>query len=798
MRLFRLATIFFYFVPANVCLAYEPIVLTEGVEHVRLGPQMDYLEDADKEFSIEDVVNGPAAEKFQPLNMAFPNFGFSRSAYWFRFEIVNATDAPMDLLLEQEMAWMNLIELYIPGRSGQYDIRRAGVDFPFSEREYEHNHFLFALQAKPGETQTFYLKLESVLPIIAPLNIWEREAFWQSSNDWAYYYGFLFGSLLFAFLYNSFLFITLKEWVYFCYSLFIASIFMLYFSTEGFTFHFLLQNNPLLVNRITITFTSLAWLTLILFSVSFLETKINLPKMDRAFRILSALYITFIPVNLLNPDLSSTIFLPMALGNVTLILLLSAGVVSWLNGNRSARFYMLGTTSTFLGTSVNVLWVFGLTPANNIFYHAIGIGTLIDVILLSFALSDRVKILREEKELAQVAAIESEKAARQIETRAKEELETKVEERTCELAGEKERAEQSREQAEAANKLKDQFVTLVSHDLRAPLGNIMGLMELFREKTRGAALDGRHLNLLDRAANNCNGLIGMIDRLLDISRLRSGKMRVAKQFILTRYMLEDRIERLTHSAQEKMISITMDIPQGHRIFADENLFGEVVQNIVSNAIKFLDEGGQVTIRAEEGPSGAIVITDNGPGIGGAILPDIFNAHKKTSTRGTKGEKGMGLGLPLSQDIMKAHGGKIQVESQPGAGATFRLTLPEAKVTALVVDDNEATRVEVADQLRAMQVDVVEAANGAEALDRIAEQTPHVVIADILMPQMDGWALLNFIRKSPSMDGVPVIMFTSSDEIAAREKAFRLGASDFVMKPIVTNDFIPRVRRFVRV
>ncbi|MDH4184228.1 MAG: response regulator [Nitrospinota bacterium] len=612
------------------------------------------------------------------------------------------------------------------------------------------------------------------------------------------YAGFFFGAMLFAFLYNMFLFVSLQDRVYLYYSIWIGAVFMLYYSNEGYAFRYLWPEHPYLFGRVSNTFACLAWFGMILFIRTFLDTKVHFPKAEKTLKYILWIYISLFPANFIIHDLRIALNITFLTGNIVLIVGLSVAILSVLKGNRAARFFLLGTTFTFVGSMANLALALGYAPDNFMFYHSAAIGTLIDAFLLSFALSDRVKILREEKAAAQVAAIESEKAARQIETRAKEELETKVEERTCELAGEKERAEQAREQAEAANKLKDQFVTLVSHDLRAPLGNIMGLMELFREKTRGAELDGRHLNLLDRAANNCNGLIGMIDRLLDISRLRSGRMRVTKRFILTRYMLEDRIERLTHSAREKRISITMEVPQGHRIFADENLFGEVVQNIVSNAIKFLDEGGQVTIRAEGGPSGAIVITDNGPGIGDAILPDIFNAHKKTSTRGTKGEKGMGLGLPLSQDIMKAHGGKIQVESVPGDGATFRLTLPEAKVTALVVDDNEATRVEVADQLRAMEVDVVEAANGADALDRIAEQTPHVVIADILMPQMDGWALLNFIRKSPSMDGVPVIMFTSSDEIAAREKAFRLGASDFVMKPIVTNDFIPRVRRFVRV
>ncbi|MDH5511207.1 MAG: response regulator, partial [Nitrospinota bacterium] len=359
-----------------------------------------------------------------------------------------------------------------------------------------------------------------------------------------------------------------------------------------------------------------------------------------------------------------------------------------------------------------------------------------------------------------------------------------------------EKLRQAKEAAEEANKIKDKFVTLVSHDLRAPLGNIMGMLEILKGKVNGVIKDA-DMFYLTRATENCYSLVKMIDRLLDISRLRTGHMRVAKRFMFTRYLLEDCISRITHSAMEKGIEIHMMVPPGHRIFADEHLFSEVIQNLVGNAVKFLGQGDKIEIMTPGDRPGTIVVSDNGPGIPTNILPNIFLAHKKTSTRGTMGEKGMGLGLPLCHDIMKAHGGEISVESQPGAGAIFTLTLPQARPTVLVADDNEAARMDVVEQLRAMNVDVIEAANGREALDRMAECAPHLVITDIRMPQMDGFALLEFIRKSPALDNLPVIVFTSSDEIDAREKAFRMGANDFVMKPVVANDFIPRVRRFVK-
>ena len=157
---------------------------------------------------------------------------------------------------------------------------------------------------------------------------------------------------------------------------------------------------------------------------------------------------------------------------------------------------------------------------------------------------------------------------------------------------------------------------------------------------------------------------------------------------------------------------------------------------------------------------------------------------------------MGLGLPLCHDIMKAHGGALMVDSEPGRGCVFHISLPEAQATVLIVDDQEAARMEIVEQMQDMAANIIEAANGKEALDRLAEIVPHLVITDIAMPVMDGLELLQFIRKNPAMESVPVVVMTSNAGVDTREEAFRLGASDFVTKPIVAAEFIPRVKRFV--
>ena len=165
-----LPAIVFLFLSIQSAFAYEPVVMKEGVDHVRLGPQMDYLEDANGEWSIEDVSSGPVAEKFKPLEMAFPNFGLTRSAYWFKFEVVNSTNTPKAFFLEQESPWMTHVDIYIERPIGGFDHRQAGSRFPFHQREIEHNHFLFKFDVGEAGSKLIFARLETNAPFAAPLN----------------------------------------------------------------------------------------------------------------------------------------------------------------------------------------------------------------------------------------------------------------------------------------------------------------------------------------------------------------------------------------------------------------------------------------------------------------------------------------------------------------------------------------------------------------------------------------------------------------------------------------------------
>lgn len=354
----------------------------------------------------------------------------------------------------------------------------------------------------------------------------------------------------------------------------------------------------------------------------------------------------------------------------------------------------------------------------------------------------------------------------------------------------------AKEALEEANKLKDQFVTLVSHDLRSPLSSIsLGLDSAMYKG--GEGLDPTVRDTLVRCQNTANGLLRMTIALLNINRLQTGKVKLNKLFINAKELVSQVYFRLASLAQDKKIKLTNDIPAGRKVFADPVLFQQVIQNLVANAIKYCKEGDAVTLYISPGSPNTIVVKDTGVGVDPKLLPDIFKAEITTTRLGTKGEKGMGYGLPLCHNIMKAHGGSLRVESTPCVGSSFYVELPAVKAIALVVDDQRAVREEVAGYLSRMGVEVVEAENGQDGYEKAISVEPQLIITDITMPVMDGLSMLDRLKSQPATQSIPVVVMTSSeDTVELRRDVFARGAADFISKPLVPGDFVPRIQRFV--
>jgi len=353
----------------------------------------------------------------------------------------------------------------------------------------------------------------------------------------------------------------------------------------------------------------------------------------------------------------------------------------------------------------------------------------------------------------------------------------------------------AKREAEDATRLKDKFVSLVAHDLRSPFTSILGTMHLLIDD-RSLNLKPKQRELMSAVLQSGNRMVAMIKEMLDISRLKTGKIELKPKFFDGHLMSGAVMGAISHLVNEKGIKIVNEVPEGSRLYADTTLFFEVISNLVSNSVKFCGKGDTITLFNPPGRPTTIAVKDTGPGISEKMLPDIFKSEVKTTSLGSLGEPGTGLGLPYSYDIMHAHGGDIKVESAKGEGSVFYAELSYVKPRVLLVDDEKIVRQMLSLFLGELEVDIIEAGNGQEAIGVIEQYPPHLIVTDINMPEMDGFALLEAIKGNEKTKSIPVIVVTSDSQEDTREKAVRLGADDFILKPVSKKKLIARIRKYV--
>jgi len=357
---------------------------------------------------------------------------------------------------------------------------------------------------------------------------------------------------------------------------------------------------------------------------------------------------------------------------------------------------------------------------------------------------------------------------------------------------------QSKESLVEINKMKDRFLSIVSHDLRAPFTSLLGFSEILLNEPN-LPFDERieYLKYIYEASKT---QLQLINHLLDWSKLQTGKITLEPKRINAKGLISNCISVLTGAAMRKDIELKSDLPPDVFIFADERLLTQAVTNLINNAIKFTTEGKKIYVNVntfKEGMS-EIVVRDEGVGISEENQDKLFRIDKKFSLEGTNGEKGSGLGLALVKEIIEKHGGDIWFYSKLGEGSEFHITVPEAKNVVVLVEDDVTLR-----QLYRKMISnlisnfkIIEAENGYEAMSIILNQSPSLVITDHDMPLMNGIQLVEAMRKKDSNRNVPVIVISAklSDEIIKRYR--ELNVDKIITKPFKQAELIKCIKESV--
>ncbi len=365
----------------------------------------------------------------------------------------------------------------------------------------------------------------------------------------------------------------------------------------------------------------------------------------------------------------------------------------------------------------------------------------------------------------------------------------------------------ARSEAEAASQLKDEFLATLSHELRTPLNAILGWTTMLRHGQVDAAKVEKALEVVER---NARAQAQLIEDVLDMARIITGNLRVELRPVALGPIVEAAADAARPGALAKGITLRTSIREVPVIRGDSGRLQQVLWNLLSNAVKFTPSGGDVSIALGLRGSGVFVtVSDTGAGLSSEFLPFIFDRFRQADQSVTRGHGGLGLGLSIVKHLVELHGGTVRAESAgPGHGATFRIGLPvpvlmdlpldrpDAEAPArdafalrfddrriLVVDDDAPTRELLANVMERAGATVVVADGPAVALAQIDRTPPDLVIADIGMPDEDGYSLVRRIRALPGdVREVPVIALSAYTRAEDREAATEAGFTRFVAKP----------------
>jgi len=297
-------------------------------------------------------------------------------------------------------------------------------------------------------------------------------------------------------------------------------------------------------------------------------------------------------------------------------------------------------------------------------------------------------------------------------------------------------------------------------------------------------------------------MLALVNSLLDWTRLQTGRIQFEPEKIEAHTIIEKSLNALSGAAFQKNIELISTVNKEINIFVDKNLIGQVFNNLISNAIKFTKAEGKIIISAATSPKIRFFefsIKDNGVGIRPENLKKLFSIDTKFSSEGTAGEKGTGLGLSLVKEIIEKHGGTIRVESELGKSSEFIFTLPIASADILLVDDSKTDRLLYSKILKSITPDynVETASNGKEALDRINQSPPALIITDHVMPEMNGYALVQELQKLNIKMKPPIIILSSDIDRAAIHDYNLLGIEYVFKKPVNLSIFKQAVEKSLR-
>lgn len=530
-----------------------------------------------------------------------------------------------------------------------------------------------------------------------------------------------------------------------------------------------------------------------LFVVQYLDLKTHFPRYMRLYLYFYVFVAAFAHV--------ATLFygnkIAIAIANNAFILLWIFFTATFIitmarRKNKGGRILLLSIIILTLGSLVQILMGMALLPRLTLTEYAMQGGTILFSGVLFYGLFDRINTIRNEKE-----------------------------------------------RFEALDQLKSRFFANISHEFRTPLTLVMGPVQQVMEIEENPK---KH-QLLQLANRNAGRLLQLINQLLDLSKLEAGKMELKIQECNFSELLKGITMSFESLAERRSIRLNF-VSQNDDLllFADQGKMEQIFYNLLSNAFKFTEKNGEVSVMlTEENEQVLVRVRDTGIGIPAERLPYIFNRFYQVDSSETREQEGTGIGLALVKELVQLHQGQIQVESVAGKGTTFVLSLPKGKAhfkkedfaaadqphpypfdpsgltttytevsaidteeenpdaqsTVLIVEDNADVRAYIRQHL-VMSFRILEAVNGQEGIDLALEHQPDLVISDVMMPLKNGYEVCETLKTDERTSHIPIILLTAKAAQEEKMQGLETGADDYLLKPFNTQELEIRIRNLIEI
>ncbi len=645
------------------------------------------------------------------------NFDLSPSEFWLRFKVQNTAEQRLEAYLDIANPLVDSIEYWIFSEASPVVTGLMGDRMPHSARPLSYNTFVIPLELEAKASSIVYLRIRSNDQILLPIQIGGSREVSANKLDRELLFGAYIGLMMVMFIYNTFIYFTTRDRSYLYYIFYILSLLGAQMLLEGFAFHRLIPNSPQANNFSLILLSALTGLSAIAFARQFLSMPTSAPRFNKGLRVLEVLYVSAIVVKALGYDMVSFRMIDIGgLGSA----LYGLGFSSWLalKGNRPARFYWVAWILFIAGILLYVGKNFGLFPFNDFTNSAIQLGSSAEIILLSFALGDRINQLRKDRESAQAQALNMLRENERIVMEQNVILEEKVELRTHELSAANVQLSQAIDELkEAQSQLVDsekmaslgQLTAGIAHEINNPinfvssnvnplkrdLNDLIDLIRLYEELDQTDAANPQRLEkvrafkkeidfefLVEEVHQLIDGIKNGADRTGEIVRGLRTFSRLDEDEFKDADIEDGLLSTLTilNNKVRDRIEVRTDFCHLPQIPCYPGKLNQVFMNIMNNGIQAIE----ARIKDEHEHQGLlsistvlhserveVIIEDNGIGMSEETRRRMFEPFFTTKPVG----EGTGLGLSIVYKIVQAHQGAMEVESTLGSGSRFRLFLP---------------------------------------------------------------------------------------------------------------------------